>query len=193
MVMRIRWRRLFVIIGALVLLAAILAALLSLGRTGTLGLGRLRPGAVAEVKGGPLAPDIRGTVEFRQFGNGTLVTARITGLPISQPGNPPLGPHGFHIHEFGDCQVGDPLNPFTVAGEHWNPTNDPHPLHAGDLPVIFSNSGTARVEVYTDRFRPEDVVGRSIVIHENPDDFRTQPAGASGRRLACGLIVAPGR
>ncbi|NLG83160.1 MAG: superoxide dismutase family protein, partial [Firmicutes bacterium] len=64
----------------------------------------------------------------------------------------------------------------------------PHGNHAGDFPVLFSNHGRARMGFFTDRFKVVDVVGRAAIIHENPDDYRTQPAGASGRRLACGVI-----
>ena len=103
---------------------------------------------------------------------------------------PPVGPHGFHIHEFGRCKAGNPANPFQSAGGHWNPTLQPHGNHAGDFPVLFSHDGRAIMCFFTDRFRPQDVVGPSVVIHENPDDFRTQPAGASGKRLACGVIEA---
>ncbi|NLW16887.1 MAG: superoxide dismutase family protein [Firmicutes bacterium] len=124
-------------------------------------------------------------------GGGTWVTVRVNGLPPYQPatnGQPPIGPHGFHIHENGNCTVGDPTDPFQAAGEHWNPTEQPHGNHAGDLPVLFSNGGVARMRVFTNRFRPNQVVGRSILIHRHPDDYRSQPAGASGTRLACGVI-----
>ncbi|MGE5553332.1 MAG: superoxide dismutase family protein [Betaproteobacteria bacterium] len=181
------------LLGFLVVVVLVLS--LSAGQRGSLTVfgRRLSVEAVAKVEGGPLAPGISGTVEFRRFGNGTLVVARIKGLPPSRPGTPPIGPHGFHIHEFGDCQVGDPHDPFQAAGGHWNPTNQPHPFHAGDLPVLLGNHGTAIMSVYTDRFRPQDVIGRSVIIHEHPDDFRSQPAGAAGRRLACGVITAAGR
>lgn len=157
----------------------------------------MRPGAgpeaVAVIQGGPLAPGLKGTVEFRRFGGGTLVSVRVSGLPPYRPGTPPIGPHGFHLHEFGECAVGDPQNPFQAAGEHWNPDGQPHGNHAGDFPVLFSNAGVARMVFYTNRFRPEDVIGKAVIIHENPDDYRTQPAGAAGRRLACGVIRAAGR
>lgn len=192
MVLRLTWRTTVLALGLLVVVLS--AAAVFGSKTGdTLAvMGRRLPvEAVAVVEGGPLTPGITGVVEFRRFGNGTLVSARIKGLPESRPGTPPVGPHGFHIHEMGDCQPGNPQDPFQAAGGHWNPTNQPHPFHAGDLPVLLANHGTAVMTVYTDRFKPADVVGRAIVIHENPDDFRTQPAGASGRRLACGVITKP--
>ncbi|HOJ08962.1 MAG TPA: superoxide dismutase family protein, partial [Clostridiales bacterium] len=97
----------------------------------------------------------------------------------------------FHIHQFGDCQVGNPSEPFKASGEHWNPTNQPHGNHAGDFPVLFSNNGYARMCFFTNKFKASDVVGKSVIIHENPDDYRTQPAGASGKRIGCGVIRRP--
>ncbi|MDI3547125.1 MAG: superoxide dismutase, Cu-Zn family [Halanaerobiales bacterium] len=145
----------------------------------------------AIIRGGPLAPFIRGIVTFRSVPGGTEVYARISGLPPYKPardGKPPIGPHGFHIHEKGNCEVGDPENPFQAAGGHWNPDNQPHGNHAGDFPVLFSNNGIARMCFFTNRFKPKDVVGRAVIIHQNPDDYRTQPAGDAGKRLACGVI-----
>ncbi|MFZ5633955.1 MAG: superoxide dismutase family protein [Bacillota bacterium] len=149
--------------------------------------------ASARICGGPLAPGITGVVRFEDVPGGTWVYAEVSGLPPYQPAKddkPPAGPHGFHIHEFGNCEVGDPGNPFQAAGEHWNPDNQPHGNHAGDFPVLFSNHGRASMCFFTDRFKPAQVVGRSVIIHENPDDYRTQPAGAAGKRLACGVITA---
>jgi Cu-Zn family superoxide dismutase len=147
--------------------------------------------AIACIKGGPLRPQIEGAVRFFQAPNGTLVFAEINGLPPYQPstnGEAPIGPHGFHLHEFGNCEIGDPQNPFQAAGGHWNPTNQPHGNHAGDFPVLFSNRGYAYMYFYTDKFLPEQIIGNSVIIHQNPDDYRTQPAGAAGKRLACGII-----
>lgn len=147
--------------------------------------------AIATVTGGPLAPEISGTVIFTPYYNGTLVCVTVTGLPPYQPahnGEDPIGPHGFHIHEFGVCEIGDPTNPFQAAGGHWNPYNQPHGNHAGDLPVLFSNNGMAWMYFYTDKFRPHEVLGKAVIIHQNPDDFRSQPAGDAGKRLACGVI-----
>lgn len=152
---------------------------------------RCRRIVAARITGGPLAPAIQGWVYFTRANGGTWVTVDVSGLPAYQPGTteqPPIGPHGFHIHQNGNCNVGDPADPFQAAGGHWNPTNQPHGNHAGDLPVLFSNNGVAKMRVFTDRFRPQEVVGKSVIIHQNPDDFRSQPAGDSGLRLACGVI-----
>ncbi len=147
--------------------------------------------AKAYIKGGPLAPDLSGIVTFQEVVGGTWVCVEINGLPPYKPGNEeksPIGPHGFHIHENGNCSVGDPKNPFQAAGGHWNPTNQPHGNHAGDMPVLFSNSGYAKMCFFTNSFRVNQVIGKAIIIHQNPDDFRSQPAGDAGKRLACGLI-----
>lgn len=147
--------------------------------------------AVAEIKGGPLAPQIRGSVFFQDVPGGVWVSVEVHGLPRYRPaeaGYPPVGPHGFHIHQLGNCVAGNSDNPFPETGEHYNPDNQLHGNHAGDFPVLFSNQGRALMGFFTDKFKVADIVGRSVIIHENPDDFRTQPAGASGKKLACGVI-----
>ncbi|MFW6029288.1 MAG: superoxide dismutase family protein [Halanaerobiales bacterium] len=144
----------------------------------------------AYIHGGPLAPAIRGIVYFYDVPGGTDVCISIAGLPPYQEADnaDPIGPHGFHIHENGICEIGDPEDPFQGAGGHWAPEAQPHGNHAGDFPVLFSNDGIARMCFFTNRFKAIEVVGLSIIIHENPDDYRSQPAGNAGRRLACGVI-----
>jgi Cu-Zn family superoxide dismutase len=147
--------------------------------------------AVAYVLGGPLRPHISGVVFFHDTPGGTLVSAQISGLPDYKPATAtenPIGPHGFHIHVNGTCEEGDINNPFQAAGGHWNPTNQPHGNHAGDFPVLFSNSGRAYMGFFTNKFRVNEVVGKAVIIHENPDDYRSQPAGDAGKRLACGVV-----
>lgn len=149
------------------------------------------PRAYASIRGGPLAPDLKGYATFTEVPDGTEVHVEVSGLPPYQPasGNQqPVGPFGFHIHEKGSCEIGDRGNPFQAAGEHWNPTKQPHGNHAGDFPVLFSNNGYTRMNFYTNRFLPADIIGKSIIIHQNPDDYRSQPAGNAGKRLACGII-----
>ncbi len=151
--------------------------------------------AVAFMKGSVLAPQISGTVFFRNAQGGTEVCVDIHGLPPYQPASPgkdPIGPFGFHIHEVGNCGEGNPEDPFQMAGSHWNPDKQPHGNHAGDLPVLFSNNGRARMCFFTSRFKPADVIGKAIIVHQNPDDYRTEPAGRSGKRLACGIIKTVG-
>lgn len=147
--------------------------------------------AYAKIYGSHLAPNIYGNIFFDDVPGGTEVYVELWGLPNYEPakdGLDPIGPFGFHIHEYGLCEITDPDQPFLSAGEHYNPTNQPHGNHAGDFPVIFSNNGYARMCFFTDKFKPKDVIGRAVIIHQNPDDYRTQPSGNSGKRIACGVI-----
>ena len=147
--------------------------------------------AYAKISGGNIVPNLQGNIRFVDVEGGTEVYVEVWGLPLYQPGNKntqPIGPFGFHIHENGVCEITNYNNPFESAGEHWNPTNQTHGNHAGDFPVLFSNNGYARMSFFTDKFKPVDVVDKSVIIHLNPDDYRTQPAGNSGLRIGCGVI-----
>lgn len=150
-----------------------------------------RPAAVARLKGSDLAPGLAGRVELFNVAGGTIVRVDVCGLPeyrSAQTGEEPVGPFGFHIHEGPTCGLGDGKDAFKAAGGHYNPFKQPHGNEAGDLPVLFSNNGCAHMAVFTNKFTPSDVVGRAVIIHLNPDDYRTQPAGNSGPRIACGII-----
>jgi len=143
-----------------------------------------RAAARAELIGSAGAPNLKGSVTLYPYAGGSLVLAMVSGLP----GN---GFFGFHVHEGGRCEprtdtAGKPA--FEDALGHYNPTGRPHPQHAGDLPVLLSNRGTAFMLVYTDRFTPGQVRGRAVVVHAQPDDYRSQPAGDSGARIACGVF-----
>lgn len=143
------------------------------------------------ILGNSLAPNLYGNIFFYPVPGGTQVSVELWGLPLYRPAtdnSPPIGPFGFHIHEYGICETTDPKNPFQSAGGHYNPTNQPHGNHAGDFPVVFSNNGYARMSFFTDKFQPRDIIGRSVILHQNPDDFQSQPAGNSGKRMACGII-----
>lgn len=147
--------------------------------------------AKAMLNGSMFAPNLYGNVYFYEVRGGTEVFAEIWGLPPYQPatdGMDPISPFGFHIHQFGVCEITDPVNPYVSAGEHYNPYNQPHGNHAGDFPVIFSNDGYARMSFFTDKIKPRDIIGRSVLLHQNPDDYRSQPAGNAGKRMACGVI-----
>lgn len=121
---------------------------------------------------------IRGTVKFYPQFPGVMVTAEIFGLTD--------GFHGFHIHEGVDCGGED----FSNTKGHYNPDQTNHPDHVGDLPTLLSCNGKAYLAVRTDRFRICDIVGRTVVIHSQRDDFSTQPAGDSGEKIACGRIIS---
>lgn len=147
--------------------------------------------AYARMIGSEYAPHLCGNVYFYAVEEGTEVFVEVWGLPLYEPGTDekdPIGPLGFHIHELGICDMKDPENPFMSAGGHYNPDNQPHGNHAGDLPVLFSNNGYARMSFFTDKFVIKDIIDRAVIIHQNPDDFRTQPSGDSGKRIACGII-----
>lgn len=149
--------------------------------------------AMAIIRGSMYAPNLYGNIYFYSVEGGTEVFAEVWGLPLYQPAHDnmqPISPFGFHIHENGICEITDPDNPFQSAGGHYNPTNQPHGNHTGDFPVMFSNDGYARMGFFTDKFKPADIVGKSVLLHQNPDDYRTQPAGNSGNRMACGVITA---
>lgn len=139
-----------------------------------------RPSAVAYVRGGADAPNVNGQVRFYQEPASVLVVADIAGLPQ----NSETGFFGFHIHEGNSCAG----TGFPQTGGHYNPRQTDHPRHAGDLPPLMMQQGHAHLEVRTDRFRVRDIIGRTVVIHSNPDDFRTQPAGNAGTKIACGVI-----
>lgn len=144
------------------------------------------PAASARIVGGPSHPGISGRVDFFPADNGVLVMAEVRGLPRKNEACP-TEIFGFHIHEGSAC-TGNAEDPFRNVGSHFNPEGCPHPAHAGDLPPLFGNDGYAFMVVYTDRFSVRDVIGRTVIIHSNPDDFTTQPSGNSGQKIACGQI-----
>jgi superoxide dismutase, Cu-Zn family len=129
----------------------------------------------------------RGSLYLLDEGNDVVIIGFIKDL---EP-----GVHGIHIHEKGDCSARD----FTSAGGHYNPTSAPHAApfheekHVGDLGNLITNEkGTAvfgirMTGVPLDQ-SPTSIVGKALVIHEKADDFTTQPDGAAGARVACGVI-----
>lgn len=136
------------------------------------------------------ARGLHGSVSFYPAGNGTLVVAEVFGLPgTGLKAGGKNGVFGFHIHSGSQC-TGDETDPFKNTGPHFNPENAEHPWHAGDMPPLFANAGYAFLVFYTDRFTVPEVVGRTVVIHDMPDDFTTQPAGNSGKKIACGVVKA---
>ena len=137
------------------------------------------PAAVAQIQGGLEAPRLSGCVQFYQENGCVLIVARISGLPESETGF-----FGFHIHQGESCSGTD----FSGTGSHYNPARQVHPKHAGDLPPLLQCRGNAYLSLRTDRFSVNDMIGRTVVIHSGPDDFRTQPAGNAGKKIACGVI-----
>jgi Cu-Zn family superoxide dismutase len=145
-----------------------------------------RPGAKAMIKGGNEYPKIIGTINFYQTKDGVLLTAEVINLP-HRDNTCTWGIFGFHIHEGGSC-TGNTENPFADTKMHYNPKNCAHPHHAGDLPPLFENNGRAFMVFLTDRFTISEIIGKTIVIHISPDDFKSQPAGDAGKKIACGEI-----
>lgn len=149
------------------------------------GLLRTPPQAMARLMGSTDYPAIHGTVRFYETEGDVLVAARVRGLPASE-GNCAGRFFGFHIHEGGAC-TGE-KSPFSDAGGHYNPADCEHPYHAGDLPPLLGASGEAFAMFLTDRFSLAQIIGKTVIVHDMPDDFKTQPAGDAGARIACGVI-----
>jgi Cu-Zn family superoxide dismutase len=129
-----------------------------------------------------------GSVVFTQKGDRVVVVANVSGLKPGQE-------HGFHIHEKGDCSSGDGMS----TGGHFNPFGKTHgqhgqgERHGGDLPVLKADaSGNAVLEATLDIITvadgPGSVVGRGMIVHRDPDDYKTQPTGNAGPRIACAVI-----
>ena len=146
------------------------------------------PDAVAVVKGGAENRAISGSVELYQAKGGVLVMAEISGLP-SGKGPFQSNIFAFHIHGGGECTGGGD-DPFSNAGTHYDPHHRKHPYHAGDMPPLFGAGGKAFLAFLTDRFTIGEIIGKTVVIHDSPDDFTTQPAGNAGKKIACGVIGA---
>jgi Cu-Zn family superoxide dismutase len=129
---------------------------------------------------------VQGTVSFSRVSRGLRVIAQVQGLTA--------GDHRFHIHQFGDCRAKDGSS----AGGHFNPHNQRHGAptdeirHVGDLGNLTADaSGFASADTIDPLLTldgPESIIGRSIVIHAKADDFKTQPTGGAGARVACGVI-----
>jgi superoxide dismutase, Cu-Zn family len=146
------------------------------------------PAALAELaptKGNTAA----GAVRFTQSGSKVLVSGEVKGLK-------PNAEHGFHVHEKGDCSSGDGMS----TGGHFNPTGAAHgnhdagPHHSGDLPPLKADAaGVARFSFESNTISvaggTTDIVGKGLIVHRDPDDFKTQPTGNSGPRLACAVIT----
>ncbi|TCT25117.1 superoxide dismutase family protein [Thermomonas haemolytica] len=132
---------------------------------------------------------VSGRLVLVPMGDGVHLTGEIGGLP-------PGSSHGFHIHEKGDCSAADASS----AGGHFNPDAQPHGRaghgahHAGDADNLVADAnGVARVDVHVAGVSlgtgaANDIAGRAIIVHAAPDDYRSQPAGNAGARIACGVI-----
>ncbi len=131
--------------------------------------------------------ETKGTVTFRQDGDEVRVRVNVTGL---KPG----AVHGFHVHDKGDCSSGDGMS----TGGHFNPAGKPHgpqsgEHHAGDMPSLTADaSGNANTSFELHGVSigsgAADLVGKGLIVHRDPDDYKTQPTGNAGPRIACAVI-----
>jgi Cu-Zn family superoxide dismutase len=130
--------------------------------------------------------DVHGIVTFTRSGSNIKIVADVDGLTT--------GKHGFHIHQWGDCSKPDG----TSAGGHFNPENKDHGgvddmnRHVGDLGNITADeNGHAHLEMEDNVISfsgKHSIIGRGIIVHAGEDDLKSQPTGAAGARVACGVI-----
>lgn len=146
------------------------------------------PNATARIRGNESHPQIKGLMQLYQLPQGVLIVVEVMGLPSSKD-SCKSGIHGLHIHDGTRC-TGNEADPFANAGTHYNPKMCAHPHHAGDLPPLLENQGYAMSVFYTERFRVNEVLGKTVIVHDKADDFTSQPAGDSGNKIACGEIRA---
>ncbi len=128
----------------------------------------------------------QGTAEFKQ--SGKMVSLDLNAYKLTP------GIHAVHIHEFGDCSSADGAS----AGGHWNPTHEMHGKwgkdehHMGDIGNLMADKdGTARLTFKTDKWclgcsdETKNILGKSLIIHADKDDFQSQPTGNAGGRVGC--------
>ena len=132
---------------------------------------------------------VSGKLTLAPMGDGVHISGEVGGLA-------PNGQFGFHVHEKGDCSAVDA----TSAGGHFNPVASAHGRaggathHAGDMDNIVADAGgVARVNVHLRGVTlgggaANDIAGRAMIVHADPDDYHSQPAGNAGARVACGTI-----
>lgn len=148
---------------------------------------RAKPTAVAIVNGSRDYPALHGIVRFYKVKSGVIVRSEFEGLPGGS-GDCDWPIFAFHIHSVGDCSENG-SEAFSRTMGHYNPKGCPHPYHAGDMPPLFSASGRAVSVFLTNRFKIDEILEKSIIVHSMPDDFKSQPSGNAGEKIACGIIV----
>ncbi len=133
---------------------------------------------------------VSGRLSVVPMHDGVHLTGEIGGLA-------PNSTHAIHIHEKGDCSAADASS----AGGHFNPAGAPHGKvggsahHGGDMDNIVADAeGVAKVNVHASGVTlgggaANDVAGKAVIVHAAPDDYRTQPTGNAGGRIACGIIT----
>lgn len=167
--------------------ASILAASLTMAGCATMGTADSAPLATAYLIN--QAGNSVGTAELIERGTAHALRLRVTGMPA--------GAHGFHLHTAGVCATPS----FESAGGHLNPSGqqhgslNPQGMHLGDLPNInVPANGQLSTEVMLNGSRDElvrqlfDADGTAVMIHAQPDDYRSDPTGGAGARIACGVL-----
>jgi superoxide dismutase, Cu-Zn family len=178
--------------GALLLTAAV--AVSACGRPGSSG------SAESEGESRREAPRITAQLEptrGNQASGAAIFLSESAGVTLQLSlQNAPPGVHAVHLHETGDCSAHDASS----AGGHWNPTAAEHgrwgkpPFHLGDIGnVEVGQDGTGSLNLTSDLWTigtaaDNDILGKAVIVHAKPDDFETQPTGAAGDRIACGVI-----
>jgi Cu-Zn family superoxide dismutase len=129
-----------------------------------------------------------GSATFTQSGGKVSVKVDVQGLK-------PNAEHGFHVHEKGDCSSGDGMG----TGGHFNPTGSAHGAHgqgahhSGDLPSLKADAnGNVKMTFESSTIfldgGASSIIGKGLIVHRDPDDYKTQPTGNSGPRIACAVI-----
>lgn len=163
------------------------ALLLSVAACSHMGMQQHGPSASSQLEARS-GSTVTGTVKLMQRGDHVMAMVNVSGLKPGQE-------HGFHIHDKGDCSAPDGIS----TGGHFNPTGKPHGSqdadhHGGDMPALKADAnGKASTKFHltgvTVADGPTSIMGRGIIVHKDPDDYKTQPTGNSGARIACGVIV----
>lgn len=142
-----------------------------------------------QMSGSEEFPDIEGLVTVYWLPEGLYLQAEFDGLPAS-------GVFGFHIHENAAAPLEGGGEAFPQAGAHYTNCGDNgiwcdrHPYQAGDLPAVIADEhGHAAMQVYLGKAQVSDISGKTVILHGGTDDFRTQPAGDSGIRIAGGVLA----
>ena len=175
----------------------------------TLALAACAPSAVVRESPSTPRPMPRSAIANLAAASGSLVSGRLRLVPMAMNGSDgvhisgeigglaPNSTHGIHVHEIGNCSAADAAS----AGNHFNPGNRAHGKsgagehHAGDMDNITANpGGVGRVDFHLHGATlgsglASDIGNRAVVVHAAPDDYRSQPAGNSGKRIACGVIA----